>query len=153
MIRIPIIIVIIMGVAILAGLFIPRIIAQQEIPQLGYGALHKVEILNSTKCEATIRVYENSIEWKESVISVPTNQCNRATGNEIAAEATQRLQDAIDNCINRSTLPKDDPDRDTDPARGDLFWSGNQICSRPVVVSITWTGTEYTLRWRSSNAS
>lgn len=150
-VKAPLIIVSIITMAILAGLFIPLILAQEDPLTIGYGSLQKIEILNSSKCEATVRVYSNSIDWEEAVISVPQGQCSKATGDEIAAEATQRLQNSIDNCVNRNTLPSDDPDRDTDPAQGSLFWRDNQICSRPVVVIITWTGVSYTLTWRSSN--
>ena len=46
-----------------------------------------------------------------------------------------------------NTIPNDDPDRTTDPARADLFWDGpgspgqTDLVGRSVEITITWTGS------------
>ncbi len=143
----------VLSVVIPAGLFIPHLLAQEPLPQLGLGALHRVEILNSTKCLATLTVFRSSDDTtnNEVVIDLPPGQCRRFTGEELAAQATQLLQDALDFCQPIQSLPNDDPDRFTDPARASLFWRDGNLCSHVVEVTVTWDGVEYNLSWRSVN--
>ena len=56
-----------------------------------------------------------------------------------------------------NTIPNDDPDRTTDPARTTLFWDGpgapgqTDLVSRSVGITIEWTGSEYITRLRRLN--
>src|SRR5210317_2053738 len=34
-----------------------------------------------------------------------------------------------------ASLPDDDPDKTTDPARPDFFWDGSDLVARPVIIS------------------
>ncbi len=149
----PLIILLIVSIAVPAGLFIPRLFAQEPPPQLGLGSLHRVQILNSTKCSATLTIFKSSNDTNnnEVVINVPPGQCNRFTGEELAAQATLLFQDALDFCQPIQSLPSDDPDRFTDPARASLFWRDGDLCSHGVEVTVTWDGSEYSIGWRSVN--
>ena len=58
------------------------------------------------------------------------------------------IQAFLDTRQRLNTLPGDDPDRSTDPARPDLFWDGpgqpgnTDLVSRPIEVGeITWDGS------------
>ncbi len=159
----PLLIIPILGLAILAGLYIPRfLLAQEALPQVGHGALHRVEILDSSKCTMHIKVWLNNDEGLERQLALSSGQCNRFTGGELAATATQLLQEALDNCQLLTDLPIDDPDRTTDPivtnsAQKSLKWilkpdGFTYLCSSPVTVTVIWNGTEYNLEWRSTNA-
>jgi hypothetical protein len=150
------------SVGLLAGLYGPRLLAQEPPPQVGHGALQRVEIVQSDKCSATLRIYRTSTDWHEASIALPPGQCNKATGEELADQATTFLQDALDKCQELSTLPSDDPDKTTDPivtnpALKSLRWvikpdGFTYLCSSPVTVLVTWDGTQYNLEWRSTNA-
>lgn len=56
-----------------------------------------------------------------------------------------------------NTIPNDDPDRTTDPARATLFWDGpgapgtTDLVSRSVEITIEWTGSEYITTLRRLN--
>ena len=56
-----------------------------------------------------------------------------------------------------NTLPNDDPDRTTDPARVTLFWDGTgalgttDLVGRSVEITIEWTGSEYITTLRRLN--
>ncbi len=145
------------AIAILGALFIPRLLAQESPPQIGQGTLHRVEILDSSKCTMHIRVWKNSDEGLERQLALPPGQCNKFTGEELAATATTLLQEALDQCQLLSDLPDDEPAKITDPNRGSFKWvlkpdGFTYLCSSPVTVLVTWDGTQYNLEWRSTNA-
>ncbi len=82
--------------------------------------------------------------------------CDRAVAAELAAAATVELQNALTFCQPIADLPDDDPDKLTDPRTDDpdaksMYHDGFALCSRPVIVEITWTGNEYILAWKSAN--
>ncbi len=145
-------------IAVPAGLLVPRLFAQDVPPQLGMGALHKVEIFNTDKCSVSLIAYKNSNQSIQVNIEVPRGkECAQAVGADLAAAATVELQNALDFCQPISGLPDDDPDKITDPKVADpdrksLYHDGFDLCSRPVTVDITWDGTEYNLAWRSTNS-
>lgn len=63
-------------------------------------------------------------------------------------DAIAWLQDQLDKSIRLVHLPSEDPDRATDPARPDLFWSadGKYLVARTVrVVDIYHDGTQWQL--------
>lgn len=146
-----------LAVAIPAGLFVPRLFAQEVPPQLGLGALHKVEIFNTDKCLASFIAFESSNQSTQVNIEVPQGDaCDKADGADLAAAATAKLQADLDFCQPISGLPDEDPDKLTDPKvadpdRKDLYYDGFDLCSRTVVVNITWDGREYNLAWKSAN--
>lgn len=154
-------IILILILVIPAGLFIPRWLFAQEIPpQVGHGALHKVEVTTVSKCEATILVWTSSNRSRQVNILVPKDQCDKLTGGGIAVDTTIILQEALDKCQLLSDLPDDDPDLIKDPKTTDqksLYWDlkadDTFLCSSPVKVQVTWDGKEYSLSWRSTNAS
>ncbi len=141
----------ILAITIPAGLFIPRLLAQEPPPQLGQGALHKVEIFNTDKCNANLIAFKNSNESIQVNITVPKGaECDKAVGMDLATAATMGLQDAMDFCVPISSLPDDDPDKLTDPKvvnpeQKSMFYKDFKLCSSPVVVQITWDGKEYNL--------
>lgn len=146
-----------LAIAVPAGLLASRLFAQEIPPQLGLGALHKVEIFNRGKCSASIIAFESSNKSTQVNIEVPPGkECTEAVGAELAAAATIKLQANLDFCQPISSLPDDDPDKLTDPKVADpdrksLYYDGFDLCSRPVIVLITWDGKEYTLAWESAN--
>ena len=153
-------IIIILAIMVPAGLFIPRWLFAQEVPpQLGHGALHKVETTTVSKCEAVIATWTSSNKHLLTNIRILDDQCAKLTGEEIAADTTTLLQQALDKCQKLTDLPADDPDKTTDPKTTDqksLTWDtradDTYLCSSPVKVTITWDGKEYNLSWRSTNA-
>ncbi len=153
----PIAILLVVAITIPAGLFIPRIFAADPLPQLGIGTLHKVELFNTDKCNASIIAFTSSNKSFQVNIEVPRGQeCGRADGTVLAADATIVLQNLIDSCQPIADLPEDDPDKTKDPRTDDtdlksMFYKGSDLCTRPVTVQITWDGSEYNLSWRSTN--
>ncbi len=153
----PLAVLVIVGIAVLGGLFIPRLFAQEVLPQLGMGSLHKVEIFNTDKCSASIIAFTSSNESAQVNIVVPRGrECAQAVGAMLASDATIVLQNLIDICQPISSLPDDDPDKTEDPRTGDadlksMFYKGSDLCSRSVTVEITWDGNEYDLAWKSTN--
>ena len=147
-----------LAIAVPAGLFVPRLFAADPLPQLGLGALHKVEIFNTDKCSASLISFTSSNQSIQVNIEVPQGkECAQAIGTDLAAAATVELQNALDFCQPLSSLPDDDPDKITDPKVADpdrkaLYHDGFDLCSRPVIVDITWDGTEYNLAWKSANS-
>lgn len=147
-----------LAIAVPAGLFVPRLFAQEVPPQLGLGALHKVEIFNADKCAASIIAFETGDKSFQVNIEVPKGaECDKAVGTELAAAATVKLQELLDFCRPISSLPDDDPDKLTDPKLADpdhksMYYDGFDLCSRTVVVAITWDGREYNLAWKSANS-
>lgn len=151
-----------LAIAVPAGLLVPQLFAQVVPPQLGLGALHKVEIFNTDKCSASIIAFTNSNKSVQVNIAVPTGEeCDRAVGTDLAAAATAKLQTTLDFCQPLSSLPNDDPDKKVDPSTKNpkaksLRWKVKNLephlCSSPVTVAITWDGNEYNLTWRSTNA-
>ena len=156
-------VIIILVIVIPAGLLVPRWLFAQEIPpQVGQGGLNKVEATTISKCQATIKAFTSSNKSKDVIINVPDRHCSTTSGNELAANATQLLQEALDKCQLVSALPDDDPDKRVDPSTKNpkaksLKWrvkpDNTYLCSSPVTVTITWNGIEYILSWRSTNAS
>ena len=150
-------ITVMLAIAVPAGFLAPRLFAADPLPQLGLGALHKVEIFNTDKCNASLIAYKNSNESIQVNIAVPKGkECAQAIGSELAASATTELQNALDFCVPISSLPDDDPDKLADPKIADsdqksMFYKGFDLCSSPVKVAIAWNGAEYTLAWKSSN--
>ncbi len=147
----------VVALTIAGGILLPRFLIAQDPPlQLGQGSLHRVELLNASKCSATIRIHPDSSIIREVVINVPPDQCAKVLGEELAAQATIILQDTLDYCQLLSDLASDDTDKTTDPARPDFGWvfkgSDTYLCASPVKVLITWNGIEYNLEWRSTNA-
>jgi len=72
-------------------------------------------------------------------------------GNEIkvAAVIQSLLQASLDVRQIRNQLPQDDPDRNTNPNRPDLFWEQNELVGRSVeVYNVTWDGTVYVVSLR-----
>ena len=72
------------------------------------------------------------------------------TKEETAAAFIPFLQDILDKRQKLNTLPNDDPDRSTDPAKPFLFWDGpgqpgnTDLVSRSVLVkNVIWDGTNY----------
>lgn len=151
-------VVVMLAIAIPSGLFVPRLFAQEVPPQLGLGALHKVEIFNTDKCSASLIAFTNANDSIQVNIQVPKGkECAQAIGTELAAAATTELQNALNICRRISELPDDDPDKLTDPKvddpdRKDMYYQGFDLCSRSVIVEITWDGREYTLSWKSANS-
>ena len=76
--------------------------------------------------------------------SLPGSQRNNAT--LVAAAVQKSLQDLFDVRIPRASLPLDDPDLLSDPARPNLFWDGTDLVGRSVKVTLTWNATAS--RWR-----
>ncbi len=146
-----------LAIAVPLGLLAPRLFAEEHPPQLGLGALHKVEIFNTDKCAAQIIAFTSGDKSIQVNIDVPRDgSCDRAVATELAAAATIELQNALTFCQPIADLPDDDPDRitdprDTDPDAKSMYHDGFNLCSRPVIVEITWTGSEYTLAWKSAN--
>ena len=143
-----------------AGLFVTFLFAQEVPPQIGLGSLHKVEAVTVDKCEATITAFISSNRSESVNISVPDEICSALTGEFIASQATQILQEALETCQRLTDLPDEDPDKRinpiiTNPKAKSFKWrvrpEATYLCSSPVTINITWTGTEYTLGWRSTN--
>ncbi len=153
----PLAILLVVGISIPAGLFIPLLFAADHLPQLGLGALHKVEIFNTDKCNASIIAFTSSNKSVQVNIVVPQGrECAQAVGTVLASDATIVLQSLLDTCQSISSLPEDDPDKTKDPRTDDpdlksMFYKGSDLCSRPVTVEITWDGSGYSLAWRSTN--
>lgn len=147
-----------LAIAVPAGLFAHALFVADPLPQLGLGALHKVEIFNTDKCSASLIAFTGSNQSIQVNIEVPRGkECAQALGADLAATATAELQNALDFCQPISSLPDDDPDKITDPKVADpdrksLYYDGFDLCSRPVVVEITWDGSEYNLAWKSTNS-
>lgn len=73
--------------------------------------------------------------------------------DEKSSELKNLLQGALDQRERRSTLAREDPDGGSDPGREDLFWNGEDLVSRGVVVeSVTWDGETYALELRRATA-
>ncbi len=146
------------AIAVPAGLLAPRLFAQEVPPQLGFGSLHKVEIFNIDKCSASLIAFQNSNQSTQVNIEVPRGkECAQAVGTELAAAATVQLQNALTTCQSISSLPDEDPDKLTDPKVEDpehksMYYDDFNLCSRPVIVLITWDGKEYNLAWKSTNS-
>ncbi len=153
----PLAVLLVVAIAVVGGLFIPLIFAADPLPQLGLGALHKVEIFNTDKCNASIIAFTSTNKSAQVNIVVPKGQeCGRAVGTVLASDATIELQNLLDTCQPISSLPDDDSDKTKDPRTDDtdlksMFYKGSDLCSRPVTVEVTWDGTEYNLAWRSTN--
>ncbi len=153
-------VIVVLGLMIPAGLFATFLFAQQPPPQLGLGALHKVEVITISKCEASITAFTASNKPNTVNISVPDEICQALTGANIAVQATQILQEDLDFCQRLTDLPNEDPDKRTNPIISNpraksLKWrirpEATYLCSSPVTINITWDGTEYNLSWRSTN--
>jgi len=154
-------IVFVLALAIPAGLLATFLFAQEAPPQVGHGALHKVEITTVDKCEATIIAFTASNRPETVTILAEDEICQDLTGEFIAVQATQILQETLDKCQPLSSLPNEDPDKRVDPSTKNpkaksLKWrvrpDNTYICSSPVTVTITWERSEYNLSWRSTNA-
>ncbi len=142
-----------------AGLFATFLFAQTPPPQVGHGALHKVEIITVSKCEASIFTWTSSNRSRQTNILYPKEECDKLTGEEIAANTTILLQQDLDKCQLVKDLPEDDLDKILDPKTTEQksqYWDiradDTYLCSSPVKVLVTWTGKEYILSWRSTNA-
>ncbi len=153
----PLAILLVVAIAIVGGLFIPLIFAADPLPQLGLGALHKVEIFNTDKCNASIIAFTSVDKSVQVNIEVPRGrECAQAVGTVLASDATIKLQGLLDTCQPISSLSDDDLDKTQDPRTEDtnlksMFYKGSDLCSRPVTIEITWDGSEYNLAWRSTN--
>ena len=143
-----------------AGLFATFLFAQEVPPQLGLGALHKAEAITISKCEASIIVWTASNKPTTVNILAPDEICEGLTGEFLAAQATQILQEDLDTCQKLTDLPEEDPDRRVNPIASNpkaksLQWrikpEATYLCSSPVTVNIIWDGTQYNLSWRSTN--
>ena len=120
--------------------------------------VHKVEISNTSQNDASVSVWQSSTEALKLNVTAQTARAflsgsDKNDPDKIAAKMTELLQNDLDNVQLLTTLPDDDPDKTIDPARSDLFWKdlGGGIMAlvgRGVVVEVTWTGAEYTLRCR-----
>lgn len=77
--------------------------------------------------------------------AMPANRRNNAAA--VVAAVQQALQNALDVRIPRASLPLDDPDLLTDPARPDLFWDGPDLVGRSVLATVGWDAStsRYTL--------
>ena len=80
------------------------------------------------------------------------------TKEEHAAAFIPFLQDQIDFRQRLNTLPTDDPDRTTDPAKPWLFWDGpgqpgnTDLVSRSdVITNVVWDGTRYVVSVRRAH--
>lgn len=123
--------------------------------------VHKVEISNTSQNDASISVYRSSEEALKLNVTAQTARSFLSGSDKndpdlIAAKMTELLQNDLDNVQLLADLPSDDPDKTIDPARPDLFWRdlGGGIMAlvgRGVVVEITWTGSEYTIRCSRPN--
>ena len=82
------------------------------------------------------------------IISIPYADL---VGTRLENESTliQLLQLGIDERIRINRLPKDDPDRDTDPNRETFFHDGQWLVAREaIVVAAPWDGEKYLLTIR-----
>ncbi len=66
----------------------------------------------------------------------------RVDGDEVAEKMQGLLQGSQEVRVRLNSLPDDDPDKTIDPARPDLFWDGQFLVSRPVLVLFTWVPGE-----------
>ena len=75
--------------------------------------------------------------------AMPANQRNNVAA--VVEAVRKALQASLDVRIPRTSLPLDDPDLISDPARPDLFWDGTDIVGRSVLVTLSWSGNAYNL--------
>ena len=80
--------------------------------------------------------------------SLPSNQQTDMVA--LAAKLTVMLQGQMDVRQRKNRLPQDDPDRDTDPARPDLFWDGQYLVGRGDVVTVAWVAPKFVVRTRNA---
>ena len=118
----------------------------------------KMEVTNPTDARtATVRIYSSLNKFEEvdaAVERVKLTGRARNDGVAIAAQLTSELQARLDFWQLLKDLPLDDPDRTINPARGDLFWQDidgdRYLVGREGIVTITWTGTRYSLEWQQA---
>ena len=142
--------------ALTAGLYLPRLLAQELPPQLPKGAIGTIQLENTGKCEVTIRYTKTGDLGKEAAMKAAPQICNRTTGEEFANQLTSLIQESLDHCILVSSLPDDDPDKAKDPATKSLYWEFkldglNYLCNHLVDVFVKWDGSVYDLQWKSVN--
>ncbi len=100
--------------------------------------------------------------WKDSQVAGVTSVSvttvrdslpppRRVDGDEVAGLVQDLLQGSQEFRQALSSLPSDDPDKTTDPARSDLFYDGQFLVSRPVLVFFTWDGSEYHIVLRKNH--
>ena len=77
----------------------------------------------------------------------------RVDGDEVAGLMQGLLQGTQEFRVRINDLPDDDPDKTTDPARADLFYDGQFLVSRPILVLFTWIEAEsrYEIRVKRNN--
>jgi hypothetical protein len=114
--------------------------------------MHKVELVPGANFQSgTVRVWLASDRFVEITAAEARQALQGNARNDpvrIAAVATSLLQSRVDTRIPRTSLPPDDPARLTDPARPNFFWDGLDLVAREGVVTVLWTGAQYTLEWR-----
>ncbi len=142
-------------IGVISGLYIPRLVAQEEPPQRGYGSLQRMEMITIDKCSADFILYRNANDIIEASISIPAGLCNTFTEDQIAQQTEDALQAFSDKCEPRSGLDSDDPDKTTDPKDPQIFWSTVKgtpsLCSRTVDIGVEWSTevSEYIISWSS----
>lgn len=102
---------------------------------------------------STISIRRGSTNLVDLVIeeirqSLPGNQ--QADNDALAAKLTTTLQSLIDVRQRINQLPRDDPDRDTDPARPDLFWDGQYLVGRGDIVLVEWVAPDFVIHMRNA---
>ena len=116
----------------------------------------KIEMVNRTDSRtAVIRVYlsaDRPIEVDAAVERIKLPARDRNDGVRIAAQMTTELQAKLDFRQLLTVLPLDDPDRTVDPRQPGCFWADfdgdTYLVGRETNVTITWTGSKYTIRSR-----
>jgi hypothetical protein len=104
--------------------------------------IHKVEFDGDT-----VSLWKDSQPTGVNSVSVTTVKNSlppprRVDGDEVAGLMQDLLQGMMEFRQSRNSLPDEDPDKATDPARPDLFWDGQFLVSRPVLVEFTWNASE-----------
>ena len=120
--------------------------------------VHKVELSNASWRDASINVWQSSegplkLNVTAQVARGFLSGSSKNDPDLIAAKMQELLQNDLDVVQLLTALSEDDLDKTIDPARPDLFWrdlGGGIIVliGRGVVVSVTWTGTEYSIELR-----
>lgn len=112
---------------------------------IGLG-IHSIDPIITRGVDTTINIKTDastsvSLDSTESKEKLPIQE--KTDPLKIAQQMTIDLQNKLDTRTLITDLAKDDPDREKNPARPDLFWDGEYLVGRSVLVTVKWNGESY----------
>jgi len=103
--------------------------------------IHKIV---STATRVQIWIDPSAPSSDLDIVQLLIDQGGAGNEDKVALVIKDLIQADLDVVQARKTLSNDDPDKVTNPNRPDLFWRGDDLVGRGVIVeSVVWDGTRY----------